>query len=61
MRKGSIPDQPYQGERVISAKVEPEFQRRLRQLALAKDTNVSTILKTAVFEYMVRNEQLTQH
>jgi predicted transcriptional regulator len=52
MRKGNIPDKPYEGERTISAKVSPEFQERLRDLAVKKDTSVSMIIKTALFNYM---------
>lgn len=55
MRKGVIPDKPYNGERVISAKVSPQFQKRLREFAVCIDASVATVVKTAVYEYMVRN------
>ncbi len=52
MPKGVIPTKPYAEDRTISAKVSPEFVKRLKQVALDKDTSVSVIIKTAVFNYM---------
>ncbi|SAK97869.1 hypothetical protein AWB79_07529 [Caballeronia hypogeia] len=54
MRKGVIPDKPYADadDRTVSAKVSPEFQKRLREFAVQLDTSVSTLIKTALSNYM---------
>lgn len=52
MPKGVIPTKPYAEDRTISAKVTPEFLKRVKQEALNRDTSVSVIVKTALFNYM---------
>jgi len=54
MRKGVIPDKPYADadDRTVSAKVSPEFQKRIREYAVQMDTSVSVIIKTALSNYM---------
>lgn len=55
MRKGVMPDKPYADDRTVSAKVAPSFLKQLRELAVEKDTSVSMIVKTALFNYMAEN------
>lgn len=53
---GNIPTQPYSQEsRVVATRVNSEFVRKLRQLAVDKDCTVADIAKQALFEYVGRN------
>jgi predicted transcriptional regulator len=52
MHKGIFPEKPYALERVVSAKIHPEFHRKLRTFAAEKDATVSAVIKAALENYM---------
>jgi len=56
-RKGLQPQNPYSAEslRVLSTKVTPDLQRRVRELAVADDCTASVIVKKAVEQYVREN------
>lgn len=59
MHTGAMPEAPYSEQtlRVISTKVSPEFQRRIREVAVAQDCTLSVVVKTALEQYV----RLQQH
>lgn len=52
MHKGIFPEHPYSEARVVSAKIDPVFHKRLRAFAAEKDATVSAVIKAALDLYM---------
>lgn len=51
----TIPTKPYVAPRVISAKVDPEFHRQIREYAAKADCLTSTVIKNALAAYLKAN------
>lgn len=48
----SIPATPYAEARVISAKVNPEFHKEIREFAAKHDCLTSHVIKAALQQYL---------
>ena len=55
MHKHNVPDIPYAGDRIISARITPETHRQLRELAARKDCAVAAVIKVAVDRFIEAN------
>lgn len=51
----AIPSDPYSEARVISAKIDPEFHRQLREFAAKHDCLVSHVIKASLEHYLKSN------
>jgi hypothetical protein len=49
---GSLPDNPYAKNRVLSTKVSPAFHKALREFAVQSDATVSAVVKVACEAYI---------
>ncbi|MFL9927868.1 hypothetical protein P0D88_01000 [Paraburkholderia sp. RL18-103-BIB-C] len=50
-----IPANPYAEARVISAKIDPEFHKQLREFAAKHDCLVSHVIKASLAQYLKAN------